>query len=74
MRRLQDECDVQLHPDFKEVRIARITMSEELSARLDAASKLDRNPRLIAELKADGARQAAVFLRRRAAGSLVWEV
>ncbi len=74
MRRLQDECDVQLHPDFKEVRIARITMSEELSARLDAASKLDRNPRLIAELKADGARQAAMFLRRRAAGSLVWEV
>jgi NTE family protein len=73
MRRLQLECGVQLHPDFKEVRIARITLSDGLARRLDAASKLDRDPRLIAELKTDGERQAAAFLRRRAVGSVEWE-
>jgi NTE family protein len=70
----QRERGLDLHPDFKEVRIARISMSAELSARLDAASKLDRDPRFIAELESDGERQADAFLRRRAAGTLKWEV
>ena len=70
----QRERGLNLHPDFKEVRIARISMSAELSARLDAASKLDRDPRFIAELESDGERQADTFLRRRAAGTLKWEV
>jgi len=70
----QRERGLQLHPDFKQVRIARISMSSELSGRLDAASKLDRDPHLIAELKADGERQAAAFLRDRAAGTVEWEM
>ena len=75
MRGLQQrERGLHLHPDFKEVRIARISMSSEVSARLDAASKLDRDPRFIAELQADGERQADTFLRRRAADTVEWEV
>jgi NTE family protein len=74
MRRLRHEHHVDLHPDFKEVRIARITISPELSSRLDAASKLDRTPELIESLVADGERQADAFLRRRAAGRVDWEV
>ena len=74
MRELQREQHVRLHPDFKQVRIARISMSPRLSAQLDAASKLDRNPDLIEALKADGRRQADTFLRRRAAGTVDWEV
>jgi NTE family protein len=66
--------EVQLHPEFKEVRIARIAMSANLSGRLDAASKLDRDPRLMDELKADGQAQAEAFLRRRATGTVEWEV
>jgi hypothetical protein len=49
-------------------------MSPRLSAQLDAASKLDRDPDLIEALKADGQRQADAFLRRRAAGTVDWEV
>ena len=74
MRELQREQHVRLHPDFKEVRIGRISMGPRLSAQLDAASKLDRNPDLIEALKADGQRQADTFLRRRAAGTVDWEV
>jgi NTE family protein len=75
MRELRKrERGLHLHPDFKEVRIARIGMSSELAVRLDAASKLDRDPQFIAELKADGERQADTFLRRRAADTVEWEV
>ena len=74
IRRQRDEHHVELHPDFKEVRIARITLSAELSSRLDAASKMDRDPKLIRMLEADGERQAEAFLRRRAAGTVDWEI
>ena len=48
--------------------------SAELSSRLDAASKMDRDPKLIRMLEADGERQAEAFLRRRAAGTVDWEI
>jgi NTE family protein len=66
--------DVELHLNFKEVRIARISLTSELSVRLDAASKLDRDPGLLKALRADGERQAEAFLRRRAAGTVDWEI
>jgi NTE family protein len=74
IRRQREQHQVELHPDFKQVRIARITPSADLSARLDAASKLDRDPRLIRLLEEDGTLQAEAFLRHRAAGTINWEI
>jgi NTE family protein len=76
IRQLRDEQHqhVEMLPDFKEVRIARITMSPDLSGRLDAASKLDRNPELIRDLVTDGERQADEFLRRRTADHAGWAI
>ncbi len=74
IRRQRVEHHVELHPDFKQVRVARITLSAKLSSRLDAASKMDRDPKLIRTLEADGERQAEAFLRRRVAGTVDWEI
>ncbi len=51
--------------DKKQVRIRQIGMSDRLAARLDYASKLNRDPHFIAELMADGEKRAAAFLTDR---------
>lgn len=46
----------------KPIAVRSITMGDELSASLDYASKLDRDPGFFARLMADGERQAEAFL------------
>lgn len=47
---------------IKKIKIRIIKMNDELSANLDCASKLDRNPSHINELIEDGQKQAKAFL------------
>jgi len=53
---------------YRPVKVSTLKMSDRVAAKLDYESKLDRRPGFIDDLIADGRRQAARFLRRRAAG------
>jgi NTE family protein len=60
--------------EFKQIRVARIEMSEAVGAGRSLASKADRSPDHLNTLIADGRTQAAAFLRRRADGDdACWE-
>lgn len=59
---------------FKMIKVGRIRMSDALGRRLDLASKVDRDPRYLDRLMADGERQAAAFLHDRPdPGASVWD-
>jgi hypothetical protein len=59
---------------FKLIKVARIQMSQELTDRLDLASKVERSPGYLHELMADGERQVDAFLQERQdPGAPGWE-
>ncbi len=53
---------VLIAPAKKQIAVRTIEISDELSSRLDYASKLNRDPQLIADLINDGEKRAAEFL------------
>ena len=56
------------------IKVGRIRMGDPLGGSLDLASKIDRDPRHLKALMADGERQAAAFLHDRAdPAAAVWD-
>jgi NTE family protein len=60
----QSKLLARLKRQYKPIAIKTISMSPEVSAKLDLASKLDRSPSFIKWLIAEGEKQAEVFLMK----------